>query len=368
MIECKKCKHLFRDRCDLFRHQSRIRPCIDENSQENFEDLPKNTVFAENNTGFAENNTWGAENNTGFAENNTWGAENNTFTEPNNTLENEDIVCHYCLHNFSRANNKKAHEKICKYKEDPVRILELELDIIPELPETKTECRFCTKTFCRVDILNRHIGHCKEREVYKQILTREKDKKNTPVVTQITNNNIQTQNNNTNTNCNNINTNCNNSNNLILNFGETNDTVKTEQIIQILRNVNKEFAPEQKYLMAGELVIRFDKLLTQTPENDNMVIPDSKCLYAEIKTPTGWEKISIDNSLNSCFKERASMLLERKEEINAFNDRVFQCKTNNEIFVETKQFAKRGLAHSYRGDDTRRIRTGLKINKLKKNK
>ena len=33
--------------------------------------------------------------------------------------------------------------------------------------------------------------------------------------------------------------------------------------------------------------------------------------------------------------------------------------------IETKQFAKRGLAHSYRGDDTRRIRTGLKINKLK---
>ena len=41
-------------------------------------------------------------------------------------------------------------------------------------------------------------------------------------------------------------------------------------------------------------------------------------------------------------------------------------KTNNQIFVETKQFAKRGLAHSYRGDDTRRIRTGLKINKLNK--
>jgi hypothetical protein len=62
------------------------------------------------------------------------------------------------------------------------------------------------------------------------------------------------------------------------------------------------------------------------------------------------------------------MLLERKEEINAFNDHVFQSKTNNEIFVETKQFAKRGFAHSYRGEDTRRIRTGLKINKLKKTK
>jgi hypothetical protein len=120
--------------------------------------------------------------------------------------------------------------------------------------------------------------------------------------------------------------------------------------------------------MAGEMVIRFDKLLTQSPENDNFVIPDSKCLYAEIKTPNGWEKISIDNSLNSCLKERASMLLERKEEIDAFNDRVFQNKTNNEIFVETKQFSKRGFDHSYRGEDTRRIRTGFKINKLKNKK
>jgi hypothetical protein len=116
--------------------------------------------------------------------------------------------------------------------------------------------------------------------------------------------------------------------------------------------------------MAGELVIRFDKLLTQAPENNNMIIPDQKCLYAEIKTPDGWEKISIDNSLNTCLKERANRLLDRKEEINSLNDRVFQSKTNNEIFVETKQFAKRGLAHKS-GDDTRRVRTGLKINKLK---
>jgi len=333
---------------------SRLRPCVEEipqNSNDTSGTIPPNDHLAVQNNSLENPNT-SSEN------------PNTTLENPIDSFENETRTCHYCLHTFSTKSHKLRHDKICKFKNDPVRILELELDIISELPESGTECRFCNKVFCRIDNLNRHITNCKERELYKQILIKENDMKNkiNPVNTinnNNCNNNIQNQNN---TNCNN------NTNNLILNFGDTKDTVKTEEIIQILRNVNKEFAPEQKYLMAGEFVIRFDKLLTQTPENDNFVIPDSKCLYAEIKTPNGWEKISIDNSLNSCFRERASMLLERKEEINAFNDRVFQSKTNNEIFVETKQFAKRGFAHSYRGEDTRRIRTGLKINKLKKTK
>ena len=50
--------------------------------------------------------------------------------------------------------------------------------------------------------------------------------------------------------------------------------------------------------MAGDLINRYDNLLLKAPENNNLIIPDSKCLYAEVKIPGGWEKESVDNSLN----------------------------------------------------------------------
>jgi hypothetical protein len=195
---------------------------------------------------------------------------------------------------------------------------------------------------------------CKERELYKKLLLKEKNENKVKIENQnIVNNNITN------------NTNCNNTinNNLILNFGETNDKTSPSDIIKILRDVQKDYLPEQIYLMTGETIVRYDKLLSEIPENKNFKIPNEKSFYAEVKTPDGWEKVEIYNGLSKCVKNRASLLFNRKDEINAFNDRVFKNKINNQIFDETKNFASNGLKHNIPGE-TRRLRQGLKINTI----
>jgi hypothetical protein len=382
MHSCGNCGKVFRDNYNLMTHVSRLRPCsgtkipqfqhnnLSMNPNQSLEN-PNNTLRDENQSfpdenqsSPDENRSSPDENRSSPDENRSSPDENQSSPDENQSFENNPRTCQYCLHTYSSVKYLKEHDKKCKYKEDPIRALELEQDIIPELPVSNTECRFCNKVYHNSSNLNRHIITCKEREQYKQILLKEKETRNIGVV----NNNCNT---NTNINCNNTN-NTNNTNttnnNYILNFGQSKDTIQPEQLVQILRNVHSMYQPGQEHLMSAEAINQYDKLLMEIPENNNFMIPDSKCLYAEVKIPGGWEKVPIDQTLNNCFKERATMLLNRKESIHTHNERVFQNKTNNQIFVETKQFSKRGFDHSYRGEDTRRIRTGFKINKLKNKK
>ena len=336
MFSCKKCGNVFRDQYNLTSHQSRNKPCVKENTTES---IPKLC-----------NNSKSVPNSTFLVPNSTFPVPNSTLPVPNSTLSSESNTCKYCLHTFNHIGTKNRHLLICKFKDDPIRLLEIENDIIPELPESNTECRFCNKIFSRTDALNKHIVNCKEREVYKQILIKEK----TQII--INNNNYN--------NCNN--TTINNNNKLILNFGQENlNHLQTENIINLLRDIRKEFGNDQVYLMAGNLITSFDNYIRETPENSNLRIPDSKCLYAEVKIENGWEKTSVDRSLNKAFKSSASELYNKKEEIDTANERVFQSSANNDIFSEVKQFAKKGFEHSYRGEELRKVQTSFKVSKLK---
>jgi hypothetical protein len=349
MPKCKNCNTFFRDNYDLLRHESRVKPCV-----KNILILDK----AEN-----PNNTLENPNNTLENPNNTLENPNNTLENPNNTFNTSLNTCKHCLNCFSTQSNKCKHEKICKLKDDPIRVLETENGIIPELPENNTECRFCNKTFCRKGVLNKHIPNCKEREVYHQILVKEKQQ----YITNNNNNNVTTINNNKNSH----NTNCNNTtnNNLILNFGQENlNHLQTENIIKLLRDIRKEFGNDQIYLMAGNLISSFDNYIRENPENKNLIIPDSKCLYAETKIEGGWEKMSIDRSLNKAFKNSAKELYTRKEEIDSSNDRVFNSNRNKEIFTEVKHFSNKGFNHYHSQEDLRQIKTEFKISKLKNKK
>ena len=318
MFNCQKCQKWFRDSCDLNRHLTRNKPCGNNNSL-------KNSLPTEKSLSPTEKSLTPTENNT----------------------------CKYCLHTFTRIDNKNIHEKTCKYLDDPIRILEIENDIIPELPESKTECRFCNKIFSRIDNLNTHITICKEREVYKQILIKEKEQKTVTIINNITNN---ITNNTTN----------NNNNKLILNFGQENLThIQTENVINLIRDIRKEFGNDKIYLMAGNLVTSFDNYIRETPKNNNLRIPDSKCLYAEVKIENGWEKTSVDRSLNKAFKSSANQLYNKKEEINNHNKRVFASEINQDIFSEIKQFSGKGFEHSYNPTELRKVQTNFKISKLK---
>ena len=338
MVSCEKCKKCFRNTYDLTRHQSRNKPCGEEKTPEN------NTQMS--------NNSKSVPNPSLLVPNPSLPVPNPSLPVPNPSLSSESNTCKYCLHTFNHIGTKNRHLLICKYIDDPIRLLEIENDIIPELPESNTECRFCNKIFFNTSNLNRHFIKCKEREVYKQILIKEK--------TQITINN----NNNNYNNCNN--TTINNNNKLILNFGQENlNHLQTENIINLLRDIRKEFGNDQVYLMAGNLITSFDNYIRETPENSNLRIPDSKCLYAEVKIENGWEKTSVDRSLNKAFKSSASSLYNKKEEIDTANERVFQSAANNDIFSEVKQFAKKGFEHSYRGEELRKVQTSFKVSKLK---
>ena len=332
MFNCQKCQKWFRDSCDFKRHQARTKPCAKNNS------LGKSSVTEKSLT---------------VDEKQSFEDEKQSFRGEKRSLDNENKICKYCLHTFSTKKYLKIHQKNCKYLDDPIRNLEIENDIIPELPESITECRFCNKIYHNTSNLNKHITNCKEREVYHKILIKEKEQK---TVTNVTINN----------NCNNVN----NNNQLILNFGQENLThIQTENIINLIRDIRKEFGNDQVYLMAGNLVTSFDNYIRETPENNNLRIHDSKCLYAEVKNKFGWEKTSIDRSLNKAFKSSANQLYNKKEEINNHNGRVFASEINQDIFSEIKQFSGKGFEHSYNPTELRKVLTGYKISKLKnKNK
>ena len=91
------------------------------------------------------------------------------------------------------------------------------------------------------------------------------------------------------------------------------------------------------------MVISYDDLMREIPENQNIIIPSSKSIYTEVKTENGWEKKETDEALNRSFKNSAKKLYDTKETIESVNNKVFESESNKKIFNEVKQFAKSGL-------------------------
>ena len=322
---CGYCNRVFRDNYNLSKHLARLNKCVKDQDALNLHLNPKKDILVN---------------------------KKDTLVNKKDTLKK----CQYCMDIFSTKQYKNIHEKNCKQKDDPIRLMEIENKIQVEVPDIKTECRFCNKNFCRSSLLNKHLLVCTSKEEYRKMLII-KDTKRVEIINQqtIINNNIHTTNNITN-------------NNIVLNFGQTVDNTKIEELIDFLRilpnNFNKEDRPY--YLMAGELINKYDRLLMKTPENNNLVIPDSKCLYAEAKIENGWEKVSVSDSLNSSFKDRADRISKKQTDINTANERVFKNETNKEIFKEVGRFAKKGFGHAMYGDSKRnKVKTDHKINKLK---
>ena len=225
--------------------------------------------------------------------------------------------------------------------------MEIKNKIKPKEAESKTECRFCNNGFHNTSNLKKHLLICKEREEYHQTLLNKQT-----VQHQIINNGI--------INNNNININV---------FGkESTEHIKAEKLIQMLRELSLEYNKDQVYLSAGEFINLVNRYIREIPENDNFSIPDTKGLYAEIKTSTGMEKVAIDRYLEKSFKSSAKTILDKKESINDHNERVFKIKKNNDMFIEVKGFAKDGFRHTPRNcvGTPRQIRSSYKIGMLKR--
>jgi len=329
MFECPKCKKFFRDCYSLTRHQSRMKPCIPGLIEKN-DDIP---LFE--------------------LKNSPLGLKNSPLELKNSAFEK---TCQFCLNTFCSNFYKNQHEQICKHRNDK-RILEIGLGIKPDLPENKTECRFCHKVLFRTDKLKNHTQVCKDRETYHQELTerlkQNQEKVQQPIINNGTINN-GTINNGT---INNI---------IVFNQSRSIEHIEAKQIIQFLRDLKTYHLPNQAYEKAGDLIVMMEKYIQEDSKNNNFIIPDHKSVVGYIKKENGWEITDINHPLNQVFKETAGIIYDKRCEIDNVNEKVFQNNGNLEIFQHVKQFNNKGFYHNMYGNQkVKNIKNKFKMTKLK---
>jgi len=316
----------------------------------NIEDnLPKNSAFDGKNSPFdGKNSPFDGKNSPFDGKNSPFDGKNSAFCEKNK------CKCIYCLNIFSSSRYKNKHELICRHNNE-TRILEIEMEIEPELPECNTECRFCNKKLFRSDALYKHIPICKEREIYHKQLLKQKEK-NTFIGQQIINNNNQVTNNNNQT----LNIYF-NENTIPFGSKRLTDHITTEKLVEILRSSYKQYEKEQDYEIAGEILLRLEECLQEVPENRNYLIDEKSSIWS-IKTDNGFKYIDKDKCMHSIVKENAGILCDKKEEINICNEQVLKNKTIADAFIHEKQFRKKGLHYSPYGErKVNKIKNGLQI-------
>lgn len=343
MYRCEKCNYVARDKFNLEHHLSRKNPCDQVKKSKKSpcaEKIGNDPPFS----GKIEPLFFQAGK-----------IEPLFFSESKKDTpqaENNDKRCNFCLCSFSSAKYKNKHETICKLREDPVRLLELDLCITAQAHECKTGCRFCNKILSSVAKLNYHYISCQKRIDYLENLRKTAKGKESVIINNYTTNNTV-------------------NNNIIINIiGEENlDHITPKRIIDMLRNIDNQHEHQQYYLKAGILINQFGELVCENPTNRNLIVPYANSFYAEVKTANGWKKTEINDSLNQSFKNSAKQLYATKDSIDEFNSRVFDFDRNIEVFSEVRQFASKGFNHQPEGknmdDERQKIRSGCKIAKLK---
>jgi hypothetical protein len=294
MNNCKICGWIFRDSYNLSKHLARKKPCSSKTL--------KNENNVNNICGIVVPNEFSNAPSTAKNAPSTARDAPSTAKSTPSTAKNN---CKFCLNTFASSSNLKRHTTICKFQDDPVRLLEIENDITPDIPECKTECRFCNHTFARIDNLNKHLKICKERLEYQEKLLKRKNEINNQINNTINNNTIN--------NINNIN---NNVNVIVLSFGNENlDHIKPEDIISDINNLISENSDAKNYILAGKLLTCFEERVKSIPENKNINLKSIHSDYGELKTETGVKKIRIKRFLENCIKNTAKNFNKKKSQI-----------------------------------------------------
>ena len=78
--------------------------------------------------------------------------------------------CKWCLKLFKSAKNLKRHE--CKWKEDEIRCLEVELGVEIEPIYESKKCRYCKKVYSQTRVVYDHMKTCKKKAGYLEELRR----------------------------------------------------------------------------------------------------------------------------------------------------------------------------------------------------
>ena len=75
--------------------------------------------------------------------------------------------------------------------------------------------------------------------------------------------------------------------------------------------------------MAGDLLLSFDDYICENPQNKNVVIPNIKPGYGEVKTDSGWKKMTVTKCLDSI---TAKLLTDQRSDmelqVGGFNNNI----------------------------------------------
>ncbi len=195
--------------------------------------------------------------------------------------------CKYCIKPCADMKAKTRHEKVCKFKDDYVRNLEIELDIELDIKYSNTTCRFCDKSM-RVDTLMRHESTCKAKEIYKEKLIKMKE------------NEAKTINNTYNDNSQNINIYLNNEH-------ITYDTMK-------MLYIQSRMMKELPYTIACNLTLGYVRELFKEPKNKKCVMKHERDMHMSIYTEEGWKKGNKDEVMGDMLREYAELLSTQMED------------------------------------------------------
>jgi hypothetical protein len=290
MPNCKRCGKSFRDNYLLTRHLSRLNPCSNDTKSESL-----------------------------------------------------DCRCKYCLKTYFNNSSLKRHYGTCKHKNDPIRLLEIELNIETQFPDNSCECRFCSNQFPSVFLLSEHVDDCKYRKEYYQYLIDLKNR-NKIITNNTTNNNnsnnqtiINNTTNNNNTNSNNI-TNNNSNNIFILSFGNENlDGISPDDILADINKLVCENSDAKNYVIAGKLLTCFEERIKQNPQNKNTKLRSVNSDYGTIKTDKGNKKVKFERFIDTCIKNTAQNLNKKKPFIKTKD------RETKDILKEVNTYAEYGF-------------------------
>lgn len=235
------------------------------------------------------------------------------------------IRCKYCKRSLVSKKTQCKHEKICRYKDDFVRNLELEMDIDVQYEYSSDTCRFCDMTM-RPNNLIRHENTCKAKEEYKLKLQnmlhahRKKQDGNTTI------NNIYNHNGDNNT----ININ-------LRPFGKENlEHITPTFLLKLMDAAKCQFAKEREKHRFARMLYKAIHGNPKYPENHNMLIPSMKGSTALVYTEEGFEHIHRKIAENQVLGTIADVTYEKiavENEDTEEEERRKECKSKYKTFV-----------------------------------
>jgi hypothetical protein len=136
--------------------------------------------------------------------------------------------------------------------------------------------------------------------------------------------------------------------------------INIEEIIEKIREINR--ITNDEYVRAGNLVIKFHKLVNENESNKNIKIFSERSKVAKVMYENN-ELISkhINDVVDETLKTRAGQLVSFKDTIHKHNERVFKVQKNINTWKHLEQFKKHGTAHQDTWINTRNLKKNLKL-------